>query len=209
MEKKFYEFLSKENCILALVDHQVGLLAGVRDIDPDLLKRNLIGLAQVAKVANIPVILTTSIEEGPNGPFWQEILDILPDAKYIARPGEINAWENPEFKKAIEESGRKKIILAGIVTDICLLFPAISAVSEGYDVYAVIDASGTWNKLVQEATMHRLSQVGAKVTTWAGVLAEIMHDWRDEKGMELGTVLANNTPYGYVYANYLASKKES
>lgn len=150
--------------------------------------------------------------EGPNGPFWQEILNIAPDATIIDRPGEINAWDNPEFKAAIDKTGRNKVIMAGIVTDVCLLFPAISAVRDGYDPYAVIDASGTWNKMVQDVTTHRLSQAGVKVTTWASVNAELMHDWRDEKSMELGGVLGQYTAYGWVYESYLSSinqRKES
>lgn len=100
---------------------------------------------------------------------------------------------------------RKKIIMAGIVTDVCLLFPALSAVAEGYDVYAVIDASGTRNKTVQQATLHRLSQAGVKVTTWASVLAEVMNDWRSEHGGALGEVLANHTTkYGYVMNSHFA-----
>lgn len=109
----------------------------------------------------------------------------------INRGGEINAWDNAEFKAAIEAIGRKKIIMAGIVTDLCLMFPALSAIAEGYDVYAVIDASGTWNSTVQQATMHRMSKAGIKVTTWAPALAELMHDWRSPKGLELGGVWVN------------------
>lgn len=201
------EFLTKENSVLTLIDHQTGLLSSVRDISPDLLKTNLTALTTMAKVAGIPVIITTSMEDGPNGPFLQEILDIVPDATFISRPGEINAWDNPEFKAAIDATGRKKIIMAGIVTDVCLLFPAISAVRDGYDPYAVVDASGTWNKLVQEVTLHRLSQAGVKVATWASVNAELMHDWRDEKSMELGGVLGQYTSYGLVYESYLSQQK--
>lgn len=204
---RFTEFLTKENAVLTLIDHQTGLLSSVRDIDPILLQNNLKGLMTMAKIANIPVIITTSMADGPNGPFWQEILDIVPDATIIDRPGEINAWDNPDFKVAIEKTGRKRIIMAGIVTDVCLLFPAISAVRDGYDPYTVIDASGTWNKLVQEVTISRLIQVGAKVTTWASVNAELMHDWRDEKSMELGGVLGQYTSYGWAYESYLSQAK--
>ncbi|KAA1240367.1 isochorismatase family protein [Aquimarina sp. RZ0] len=207
-ENRFTEFLTKENAVLTLIDHQTGLLASVRDIDPLLLQNNLKALATMAKVAGIPVIITTSMADGPNGPFWQEILNIVPDATIIDRPGEINAWDNPDFKAAIDKTGRRKVIMAGIVTDVCLLFPAISAVRDGYDPYAVVDASGTWNKMVQDATMHRLSQAGAKVATWASVNAELMRDWRDEKSMELGGVLGQFTSYGWIYESYLSSVKQ-
>lgn len=95
------------------------------------------------------------------------------------------------------------------MTDVCLLFPAISAVAEGYDVYAVIDASGTWNQSVQEVSLHRMTQAGVKVSTWASVLAEIMHDWRSEKGMELGGVLGEHTSYRWVYDSFLTASQNS
>ena len=98
-ENRFTEFLTKENAVLTLIDHQTGLLASVRDIDPLLLQNNLKALATMAKVAGIPVIITTSMADGPNGPFWQEILNIVPDATIIDRPGEINAWDNPDFNR--------------------------------------------------------------------------------------------------------------
>lgn len=205
--KRFSEFLSVDNSVLTLIDHQSGLLASVRDIEPEVLKNNLKALATMAKVAEIPVIITTSLEHGPNGPFWQEILDIVPDTTIIPRAGEINAWESPEFKEAIEKTGRKKIIMAGIVTDVCLLFPALSAIGDGYDPYAIVDASGTWNKLVQEVTVQRLAQSGVKVSTWGSALAEIMHDWRDPKAYDLAGVLGQFTSYGWVYESFLAQQK--
>lgn len=206
-EKRYSEFLSVDNSVLTFIDNQTGLLASVRDIEPEVLKNNLRALATMAKVAEIPVIVTTSMADGPNGPFWQEILDIVPNAIIINRAGEINAWDNPEFKAAIEKTGRKKIIMAGLVTDVCLLFPALSAVGEGYDPYAIIDASGTWNKLVQEVTVQRLSQAGVKVSTWGSALAEMMHDWRDPKAYEFAGVLGQYTSYGWIYESYLSQQK--
>jgi len=144
--------------------------------------------------------------DGPNGPIMPEIIDILGD-EVIERAGEINAWKSSEFKNAIEATGRKKIIMAGLVTDVCLMFPAISAVAEGYDVYAVVDASGSWNKAVVEASIHRMTQAGVKVATWASVLAEVMDDWRSEKGMELGGVLGQHTSYRWVYNSFLQANQ--
>ncbi len=207
-KSRFSEFLTTENSVLALIDHQTGLLASVRDIEPDLLRTNLRALVKMAKAAEIPVIITSSMPDGPNGPFLQELIDIVPDAQYIRRPGEINAWANPEFKAAIEKTGRKKILMAGIVTDVCLMFPALSAVAEGYDPYAIIDASGTWNKLVQEVTIHRLAQAGVKISTWASALAEMMQDWRTDKAYPLAAVLAEHTSYGLIYESYLATQTQ-
>ncbi len=208
--QKFAERLSPENAVVALIDHQTGLLVGVRDLNPTVVKNNVKGLASMAKVLNLPTILSGSILDGPNGPLMPEIKEILPDIPVIERLGEINAWDNAEFKQAIEAADRKKIIMAGIVTDVCLAFPAISAVAEGYDVYAVIDASGTWDPIISQAAMHRMTQAGVKVVTWAAVLAEIMRDWRSEKGNELGCILADRlTSYGWVVNNFMAKKSEA
>ncbi len=198
------EFLTSENAVLALIDHQAGLMVAVGDEHPTVLKSNIEGLCKTAKAINLPAVITASLPEGPNGPVIPEITNILGE-DIIEREGQINAWDSKAFTDAIRTTGRKKIIMAGIVTDVCLLFPALSAVAEGYDVYAVIDASGTWNKTVQEVTLHRLTQAGVKVTTWASVLAEIMNDWRSEHGSALGEVLsAHTTKYGYVMNSHFA-----
>lgn len=199
---KFTETLTPENAVLAMIDHQTGLMVSCRDQDPHLMTENIKGLCNLAKVVGMPTITTASMPEGPNGPIMPEITEIL-GSDVINRAGEINAWKSPEFKQAIEDTGRKKIIMAGIVTDVCLMFPAISAVAEGYDVYAVVDASGTWNKAVGDAAIHRMTQAGVKVATWASVLAEVMDDWRSEKGMELGGILGQHTTYRWVYNSFL------
>jgi len=203
---KFAETLTIDNAVLAMIDHQTGLLVSCRDQDPHLMTENIKGLCSLAKTVGMPTITTASMPDGPNGPIMPEITDILGN-EVIERAGEINAWKSPEFKKAIEATGRKKIIMAGIVTDVCLMFPAISAVAEGYDVYAVVDASGTWNKSVADAAMHRMTQAGVKVATWASVLAEVMDDWRSEKGMELGGVLGQHTSYRWVYNSFLQANQ--
>lgn len=200
----YSEYLTPDNAVLAMIDHQTGLMVGLGDEHPTVLKNNILGLVNTAKTVGIPSVITASLPEGPNGPIMPEIVDIL-ETKVIEREGQINAWDSKDFRNAIKATGRKKIIMAGIVTDVCLLFPALSAAAEGYDVYAVIDASGTWNKTVQEVTVQRLAQAGVKVTTWASVLAEIMNDWRSEHGAGLGQVLAaHTTKYGYVMNSHFA-----
>jgi nicotinamidase-related amidase len=206
MSNKFLEFLTPQNAVLAMIDHQTGLLASVRDIQAETLRKNIKGLVNMAKTAGIPTIVTASMPEGPNGPVSSDITSVLGDT-VINRAGEINAWDSAEFKAAIEVTGRKKIIMAGIVTDVCLLFPALSAVADGYDVYAVIDASGTWDAATRDATMLRLSQAGVKVTTWASVLAEVMKDWRSELAYPLASVLGEHTSYGLIFESFTASQK--
>lgn len=204
----FAERLTPDNAVVAMIDHQTGLLLSCRDQDVHLTKANIRGLCSMTKVLDLPSVITASMPQGPNGPIMPDILELLGN-HVIERPGEINAWDNPDFKGAIEATGRKKIIMAGIVTDVCLMFPAISAVADSYDVYAVVDASGTWNETVRDAAMMRMTQAGVKVTTWAAVLAELMHDWRSEKGMELGGVLGEHTSYQWVYDSFLAAQPAS
>jgi nicotinamidase-related amidase len=150
-----YNRLNKDDAIVLLVDHQTGLISLVQDFSPNELKNNVLALADLAKFFELPTILTTSFEQGPNGPLVPELKEMFPDAPYIARPGQINAWDNEDFVKAIKATGRKQIIIAGVVTDVCVAFPTLSALAEGFDVFVVTDASGTFNTTVQQAAWSR------------------------------------------------------
>jgi len=153
---------------------------------------------------DVPTILTTSLESGPNGPLLPEIRDMFPDAPFIPRPGEINAWDNADFVKAVKATGRKKLLLAGIVTDVCVLFPALSALAEGYEVYVVVDASGTFNEAVRDAALTRASAAGAVLINWFAVACELQKDWRQgpNAGQGLGNLLATYLPE---YGNLITS----
>src|SRR5690348_10934541 len=130
---KPYVRLDKNNAAVLLVDHQAGLLSLVRDIDPDRFKNNVLALADLAKYFKLPTILTTSFESGPNGPLVPELKEIFPTAPYIERPGNINAWDNDDFVNAVKATGKKQLIIAGVVTEVCVAFPALSAIAEGFD----------------------------------------------------------------------------
>ncbi|HLP82348.1 MAG TPA: isochorismatase family protein, partial [Nitrosomonas sp.] len=140
-----YKRLSKDDAVLLMVDHQAGLISLVQDFSPNEFKNNVLALSACGKYFGLPTILTTSFEEGPNGPLVPEIKEMHPAAPYIARPGNINAWDNDDFVNAIKQTGRRQLILAGVVTEVCVAFPALSAVEQGYDVFVVTDASGTFN----------------------------------------------------------------
>jgi len=122
-----YNRLDKDKAAVLFVDHQAGLLSLVRDHTPDEFKNNVLALADIAKYFKLPVILTTSFEQGPNGPIVPELKTLFPDAPFFARPGQINAWDNEDFVKAVKATGRKQLIIAGIVTDVCVAFPTLSA----------------------------------------------------------------------------------
>ncbi|AKR42036.1 MULTISPECIES: isochorismate family cysteine hydrolase YcaC [Methylophilus] len=193
MNNKPYVRLDRDNAVVLLVDHQAGLLSLVRDIEPDRFKNNVLALADAAKFFNLPTILTTSFETGPNGPLMPELKALFPDAPYIARPGQINAWDNEDFVKAIKATGKKQLIIAGVVTEVCVAFPALAAIEEGFEVFVVTDASGTFNEITRDAAWDRMSSAGAQLMSWFGVACELHRDWRrDIEG--LGTLCANHIP---------------
>lgn len=175
-----YRRLDKSQAAVLLVDHQAGLLSLVRDIDPDRFKNNVLALGELAKYFNLPTILTTSFESGPNGPLLPELKAQFPDAPYIARPGQINAWDNADFVQAVQATGRRQLIVAGVVTEVCVAFPALAAIEAGYQVFVVTDASGTFNELTRQAAWQRMAAAGAQLMTWFAVACELHRDWRND-----------------------------
>ena len=201
---KQYTRLDKDNAAVLLVDHQAGLLSLVRDIDPDKFKNNVLALADLAKYFNLPTILTTSFETGPNGPLVPELKEMFPDAPYIARPGQINAWDNEDFVKAVKATGKKQLIIAGVVTEVCVAFPALSALEEDFEVFIVTDASGTFNAMTRDAAWDRMTSAGAQLMTWFGTACELHRDWRNDiEG--LGALFSNHIPdYRNLITSYLS-----
>ncbi|HAL45347.1 MAG: hydrolase [Planctomycetes bacterium GWF2_42_9] len=188
-----YNRLSKNNAAVLFVDHQSGLFSLVRDFSADEFRNNVLALADIAKYYNLPVVLTTSFEDGPNGPIIPELKKMFSDAPYIARPGQINAWDNEDFTKCVRDTGRKQLIIAGIVTEVCVAFPALSALEEGFEVFIVTDASGTFNESARYAAWHRMSNAGCQLMNWFSVASELHRDWRnDVEG--LMNILSNHLP---------------
>lgn len=201
-----YVRLDKKSAAVLLVDHQTGLLSLVRDIEPDIFKNNVLALADLAKYFSLPTILTTSFEDGPNGPLLPELKERFPDAPYIARPGQINAWDNAEFVKAVKGTGRKQLVIAGVVTEVCVAFPALSALQDGFDVFVVTDASGTFNAITRDSAWDRMSVAGAQLMTWFGVACELHRDWRNDI-QGLGTLFSNHIPdYRNLISSYSTKK---
>lgn len=201
-----YKRLDKNDAAVLLVDHQTGLINLVQDYTPNEFRNNILALANIAKYFNLPTILTTSFEEGPNGPLVPEIREILPKAVFIPRPGQINAWDNEDFVKAVKATGKKQLIIAGVVTDVCVAFPALSALEEGFDVFVVVDASGTINKDMRDAALMRIAHAGAQPLSWFSVVSELHRDWRnDVEG--LAKILSNHVPnYRNLINSYKAKK---
>lgn len=175
-----YRRLDKDECAVLLVDHQSGLINLVQDFGPDEFRNNVLALADTATYFKLPTILTTSFENGPNGPLVPELKETFPDAPCIARPGNINAWDNEDFVKAVKATGRRQLLIAGVVTEVCVAFPALSAIEEGYEVFVVADASGTFNAVTREAAWARMTAAGVQLMTWFGVACELHRDWRND-----------------------------
>jgi nicotinamidase-related amidase len=193
--------LSIDDAAVLLIDHQTGLLSLVQDYSPDEFRNNVLALADTAKHFRLPTILTTSFENGPNGVLMPELKAAFPDAPFIPRPGQINAWDNEDFVAAIKKTGRRQLILAGVVTDVCVTFPALCALEAGYQVFVVVDASGTFNKSVRDAALMRMTQAGAVMVNWFAVACELARDWRND--MEgLAGLLGGHLP---AYRNLITS----
>ena len=145
--------IDPKDSVLLLIDHQSGLFQLVRDMELLTLRHNVTALAKISYLSKIPTFTTASVPDGPNGPLIPEIHQNNPDAVYIPRTGQINAWENPPWVKAIKATKRKTLLMAGTLTSVCMAFPALSAVVEGYKVFTIIDASGNWSKMATDITI--------------------------------------------------------
>ncbi|PTR15812.1 nicotinamidase-related amidase [Nitrosospira sp. Nsp2] len=169
-----YEHLTRDNAVLLIVDHQVGLYTGIRDIDTMQLKHNIIGLAKAAQALKIPIIVTTTTER-MWGPMIPELQEALPGNHHIERTT-VNAWDDPRVVGAVKATGRKKLVISGISTDVCLAFPAISALTDGYSTYAVVDASGSFTKEQSDLGVMRMVQAGVIPVGYSNVAVEILGD---------------------------------
>jgi nicotinamidase-related amidase len=176
--------INPSDVAMLLIDHQSGLFNLVKDMPVAELRNNIIALAKVATLLKIPVITTASVPEGPNGPVIPEIQQFAPHAKYVARQGQINAWDVPMFVKAVEETKRKTLVMTGTLTSVCLAFPAICAVEAGYKVYAVVDASGNWSKMATDLTIARLVQAGVTPIDTFAVVGELQQTWNRPDALE-------------------------
>ena len=169
------------NAAMLLIDHQSGLFQTVKDMPMTELRANATTLAKVP--------------QGPNGPLIPEIHEAAPHAQYVARKGEINAWDNPEFVAAVKATGKKQLIIAGTITSVCMAFPSIAAVHDGYQVFAVIDASGTYSKMAQEITLARVVQAGVVPMDTAAVCSEIQRTWNRDDAVQFAEAYSAVFPH--------------
>jgi len=190
--------IDPDDTMLLLLDHQSGLFQTVKDIGVAELRANVTALAKLGALLKLPVITTASVPDGPNGPLMPELAEAAPHAVYVPRKGEVNAWDNEAFVKTVRGLNRKTLIMAGVWTSVCVMFPALDAKAAGFNVYAVMDASGDPSEMASRTTLARFVQGGIVPTTANAVICEIHRTWNRPEAAELAQL------YTMVAPNYRA-----
>lgn len=173
--------LTAANCAVAFIDHQPQMLFGVGgNIDRQQLVNNVVMLAKGARIFGVPAILTTVETESFSGFMWPQLLDVFPEQQPIERTG-MNSWDTPAFREAVKSTGRKNILLAGLWTEVCICWPALQMLDEGYNVYVVEDACGATSQVAHEAALSRMVQAGAVRMTTVATVLEFQRDWKNRE----------------------------
>jgi nicotinamidase-related amidase len=168
--------LTPDNCVVALIDHQPQMLFGITSIDRQTLINNVVGFAKATRIFDVPLVLSTVESKAFSGNIWPQLQAIYPSQIPIERSS-MNSWDDESFVAAIKKTGKKKIVLAGLWTEVCVAFPTIQAIHDGYEVYVVEDLCGDLDTRSHEAAMRRVEQAGAKPVTWIQVMLEWQRDW--------------------------------
>jgi len=186
-----YERFNASNAAMLLIDHQTGTMGWMHSGPTDVMRRNTVALAQAAKVTGMPVVLTSSQEDQAQGPLFPELQEILPDAfaARSKRTGVVDCFEDPAFAKAVKDTGRKKLILAGLLTEVCVVYPALNAKNDGYDVQVIADASGSGTKMGDDLALDRMRQADIAVASTIQILSEMVANWSDSPGPEIMEIL--------------------
>ncbi|CDT10052.1 isochorismatase family protein [Vibrio coralliirubri] len=180
-----------ENSVMLLIDHQVGTMGWVGSANLEEIKNNTVALARAAHVTKMPLILTSSMEDQAQGPLFGELSNAVPEAyeNRILRGGVVDSMKDENFAAAVKATGRKNIIIAGITTDVCVVYPAITAIAEGYNVQVVVDGSGSPTTLADETALRRMEKHGVTLTSTNQLIAELAQDWSTDHGSKLIQVL--------------------
>ena len=200
--------INPADALFLLLDHQAGLLQVVKDIGVAELRVKAAMLAKLATLMKVPVITTASVPDGPNGPLIPEIHEFAPQATFVPRRGEVNAWDNELFVKTVRETGRKTLIMAGIWTSVCVMFPALDAIAAGFKVYAVMDASGDPSEMASRTTLARFVQAGVVPTSANAVLCEFHRTWNRPDAADLAKLYTMTAPnYSAVMESYQKARE--
>jgi len=189
--------LRPEECVMLLVDFQAGLGFGVESASRQVLVNNAVALARTAAAFNVPVVVSTSASRMYSGPLLPPLQDVLPSVKAIERKN-MNVWEDVTGRNAVVATGRKRLIVAGLLTEACVSFPALSALDDGFDVFVVADACGGLTLASHDLALRRLEQAGACLCSWIQVLLEFQRDWTRHATYEAARaiVVVNGGGYG-------------
>ena len=195
--------MNTDDAALLLLDHQTGLFQTVKDITVAELRANVMALVRISTLLKLPIITTASVPDGPNGPLMPEIAKLGPQAVFVPRQGEVNAWDNDLFVKTVRDTGKKTLIMAGVWTSVCVMFPALDAKAAGFNVYAVVDASGGPSEMASRTTLARFTQAGIIPTSTNAVICELHRTWRRPEAEEIGDIYTVATPiYRAVIESY-------
>ncbi len=168
--------LTPDNCVVALIDHQPQMLFGTSNFDRQGIINNTVALGKAAQVFDVPVVLTTVETKSFSGNMWPQLRAVFPGRDPIERSS-MNSWDDRNFVAAIEKTGRKKIVLAGLWTETCVALPTVQAIHDGYEIYVVEDCCGDVSQLAHDNAMRRVFQAGAKPVTSLSVMLEWQRDW--------------------------------
>lgn len=195
-----YERWNAGNAAMLLIDHQVGTIEWMHSAPKRAVKRNALALAKAAAAVGMPVLLTSSMETEAQGPLFQELEGIVPEAfgKRIKRSGIVDAFDDPDFAAAVVALDRKKLIIAGLLTEVCVVYPALNAKNEGYEIQVVADASGSATRMADDIALDRKRQAGISVTSTVQIISEMVSNWAEGAGLALMPVL------GEIYADLAA-----
>ncbi len=186
-----YQRFNADNAAMLLIDHQLGTIEWMHSAPKEEVKRNTLALAKAAKAVRMPVLLTSSMEWEAQGPLFPELEEILPEAfeARIKRAGIVDAFDDPNFAQAVQALGRKKLIMAGLLTEVCVVYPALNAADEGYEVQVVADASGSATKMADDIALDRMRQAGIAITSTVQVMSEMVSNWAEGAGPQIMPVL--------------------
>ncbi|MGW0710259.1 isochorismatase family protein [Streptomyces sp. NPDC002643] len=190
------EAFTPENSALLLIDHQVGTMGWVGSIAFEEMKANALALAKAAKALDMPLVLTSSMEEYAQGPLLSELAEIAPEefAGRIQRQGVVNAFDDKNFADAVAATGRSHLIIAGVTNDVCTVYPTLTALAAGHPVQVVADAGGSPSKMADDISIRRMDKAGATITSTNQLLAELAHNWTTENGSKIINILMELLP---------------
>ena len=197
MTNQVHTLLSPDNCVFLLIDYQPQMAFAVKNIDGQTLINNAVGLVKAAKVFNVPIVITTVATKTFSGPMFSQLQAVFPDAKPIDRTT-MNSWEDDRVVAAVKKTGRKKIVMGGLWTEVCIVDPTIQSIQEGFEVYVVADACGGTSTMAHDMAMQRVIQAGAVPVTWLQVMLELQRDWARTKTYDavMGVAKEHGGPYG-------------